>query len=291
MRRLTLVAYGTAMLQLYAITAAQADSLRVKFNPARGTMKMVAQQADARAVVREVIDKSGGTIMAFDAGVTGRITMSAIDLAPHAVLRRVLNSVGGDYRRVGRTYHVYRPGQTGWLLKATGAKGPPSISVPNDPAQDVPGVPIAMFQPVQLSAANKTLGEIIRGLGRQTGVVVRLDRGVPADMRINMVSKRDTLWEAIGRLALATHLKVDVVGHRALALRPLKDFSAWYKDRQKPAAPATAAAVGTCPNCRFERRQEWRFCPNCGESYSSQSQPRTPAPASAPSTIRRAASN
>jgi hypothetical protein len=90
-------------------------------------------------------------------------------------------------------------------------------------------------------------------------------------LRIDMMSRGESLWEAVKRLAMAAHLKVEIDGPRALMLRPLADFEAWYRGRQQPAG---AGAVGACPQCQYQRRSDWRFCPNCGNRFDAIAPPR-----------------
>ena len=126
-------------------------------------------------------------------------------------------------------------------------------------------VPPAMRQRVDIKTYNSFLGSVFRSLTNQTGVTINVDRDVPGGFRVDAVSKGETFWDTITRLAAASHLKVEITGPRSVMVRPLADFWVWYRGRK-------VGHVGEyspiCRKCDYERKKEWRFCPMCGEKLN-----------------------
>ena len=85
----------------------RADSLLVKYDRLRGSLSIEAKNADARRVVQEIFNQSGGAPYMLAPDFAGRVTVRIYDAAPETALRIVLKKVDGDFRILGRTYHVF----------------------------------------------------------------------------------------------------------------------------------------------------------------------------------------
>ena len=148
------------------------------------------------------------------------------------------------------------------LLLSMVALSLPAANAQNDDGRIAVNVPPAMRQRVDIKSYNAFLGSIFRSLTNQTGVVINVDRDIPGGFRVDAVSKGDTFWDTLNRLALASHLKVEITGPRSVMVRPLADFWVWYRGRK---IGHVREPDPSCRKCDYDRKKEWRFCPMCGD--------------------------
>ena len=243
---------------------ALAESLDVRYDRRQGTVTIEARDADSRRVIHDLFARTGGAAYMMDPDVSGRVTLKIAGVSPESALRTVLTRIDADYRVTGGTYRIFRRGAAGERRPVSPDLRHEGDLVINVDASRHPrdeDVPLPMRKPVDIRAVNSLIGGVFRSLTNQTGVEIKVDRDVPGELRVDIVSKGDTLWQTVRRLAIASHLKVEIAGPRTLMIRPLADFSVWYRGRN---VGHVGEEYGHCAKCRYERKRDWKYCPMCG---------------------------
>ena len=87
---------------------AAGESLLVRYDRLSGTVNVDARDADARRVIQELFNQSGGAPYLLAPDFSGRVTARIHHMSPIAALRVLLDKVDGDYRMTGRTYYIFR---------------------------------------------------------------------------------------------------------------------------------------------------------------------------------------
>ncbi len=127
------------------------------------------------------------------------------------------------------------------------------------PPEDVPA---AFLVRVDVAAQDRPIGEVTGVLQRRHNVVISYDAEVPGELKVSAVSKGDTLWTFLNRLAVAAKLKVVLTGPRSARLKPLS--SVHVRDRDGYVG-GVEERYRTCRGCREDLQPRWRYCPMCGE--------------------------
>lgn len=232
---------GIAVLAaLVAAHAACAQTLQVQANTVRNTVSIEAVDADVSRVIANLFSAVGGARYQLDPGIKGKVTLRLRDVPPTAALQAVLNRVHATYRVVDGVYII--------------------VPIENLPK---PGeVPPAFRRLVDITAQQRPIGEVIRVLARQAGVTILIDRDIPGDLTVSIISKRKPLITTLQELAIAARLRVDITGPNEATLRPL---SAVVVDYRGSRIGSVIEDYGACRHCRYRLMKDWRYCPMCGE--------------------------
>jgi hypothetical protein len=134
----------------------------------------------------------------------------------------------------------------------------------------------ALETPVSLNVPDDkpiSLGALAALLEKQTRVPIRLDAGVPSDVKFTGVLTRVPLRSVLQNLAPGTgegSLKI-VSSANQILIAPTDRFNLMYG----------ASVIGStlrCERCRASLFSTWSFCPNCGQATKrGLLQPNTPS--------------
>jgi type II secretory pathway component GspD/PulD (secretin) len=241
MKRLVyMVGLAVVMAVAMACPLAQAQSLQIQANQFRDTVSIDAIDADVSRVIANLFSAVGGARYQLDPKVQGKVTIRLREVPPAVALQAILNRVHATYRLVDGVYFI--------------------VPIENLPR---PGeVPPAFRRLVDITAQQRPIGEVIRVLARQAGVTIGIDRDIPGDLTVSILSKRKPLITTLQELAVAARLRVDITGPNEAVLRPLSAVAVDYRGVR---IGSVIEDYGTCRHCRYKLMKEWRFCPICGE--------------------------
>jgi hypothetical protein len=199
------------------------------------TISVDARRVDVRRVIEDIFNSIGRYSYQVDTDVRGLISVQFEDQRIERALAMILDQVGASFRMDGRNFVIY--------------------------ANTDRNIPPAFRTLVDISARERPITEIVRVLGQQARVSIRLDRDIPAEYRVTIVSKQEPLWTVLQRLARTADLRVEVTGQNMVTLYPRTRIRVDYRGRRI----GDTDDYGSCRSCRYSLRQEWRFCPMCGE--------------------------
>ncbi len=212
-----------------------AQTAIVRYNRVTDTISVDARRVDVRRVIEDIFNSIGRYSYQMDTDVRGVISVQFENQRIERALTMILDQVGASFRMDGRNFVIYSNMDR--------------------------NVPPAFRTLVDISARERPIAEIVRVLGQQARVAIRLDRDIPAEYRVTIVSKQEPLWNVLQRLANVADLRVEVTAQNMVTLYPRTRIRVDHRGRRI----GDTDDYGFCRSCRYSLRQEWRFCPMCGE--------------------------
>jgi hypothetical protein len=222
-------------LCLSAIRPAVAQTAIVRYNRVTDTISVDARRVDVRRVIEDIFNSIGRYSYQVDTDVRGYISIQFENQRLERALAMILEQVGASFRMDGRNFVIF--------------------------SNTDRTTPLQFRTPVDISARERPIAEVVRVLGQQARVTIRLDRDIPSEYRVTIVSKREPLWNVLQRLANAADLRVEVTGWNTITLYPRTRIRVDYRGRRI----GDSDDYGYCRFCRYSLKVEWRFCPMCGE--------------------------
>jgi hypothetical protein len=253
---------GLALAALLALVLVPvrgaAQGITVQFDRLRNTVSVDTDGGDVVRVVRSLFSQVGGARYQMDPDVSGTVSVHLRDAKPDEALSAVLGQVGATWRVERGVYYIsprtrrQRPGGNDRDRddRRFGDRGGRDLDNGDRANVDLADVPAAFRARVGITAYHRPIGEVLGSLNSRYGTRLAADRDVPGDLRVDIVAKDEMLVKVLQRLAIAGRLKLDITGPVSAVLRPRTSVSVDY---------------GTCRNCRYALRREWRYCPMCGE--------------------------
>lgn len=240
-----------------------------------------AYSVDLNTLITEVLRRTGEEFTVSQ-DVTGSISLVLRNATAEAILDAVSRAAHPPIRiSRGRGILVsLAPTDAGGSPGAGGAPrvapGRGLLSVPI--AGSTPDVASALQTPVSLDIPDGRpvpLAQAIKALEQQTGIAIRLDPRIPANLGFAARVTRTPLMVVLESIARTGALKWSAQPDGSVLVAPTD----WMRLSLGGAALPSATTT-PCPRCGRPIQPDWRYCPSCGQMIVHRVSPtrRSPTP-------------
>lgn len=245
------------------------QGVQAQFDRSLELVTVDADRADIGRVLRAVFSQMGGlhhVDLGHTAtnGVTGNVTVHLRNASIDTFLKTVLDQVGGAFVAKGSIYIVRPAGSPDLVPSSRGDRNPGGntgrpvvnpVVLGNQGTPVNPSVPEAFKKRIGLVVRDQAIGTVLSHLNIEAGVTLTLSREVPGNTRVSVRAGDEPLIDVLDKICRAARLKYNITGERSATISPISVV--------RPTSPGRDQ-YGRCRNCRYDLKDEWRFCPMCG---------------------------